>query len=71
MEEIMVTISRMHKGRRILASGVSRADALRNLERSMRWHNWLGWFSRVPAAVSNLVKPGVAAQFLRRTLGIH
>jgi hypothetical protein len=67
----MVTISRVHKGRRILASGVTRAEALRNLERSMRWHNRLGWLSRVPAAVSNLVKPGVAAQFLRRTLGIH
>ena len=67
----MVTISRVHKGRRILASGVTRTDALRNLERSIRWHNRLGWLSRVPAAVSNLVKPGVAAQFLRRTLGIH
>ena len=67
----MVTISRVHKGRRILASGVTRADALRNLERAMRWHNRLGWLSRVPAAVSNLVKPGVASQFLRRTLGIH
>ena len=67
----MVTISRVHKGGRILASGVTRADALRNLERAMRWHNRLGWLSRVPAAVSNLVKPGVAAQFLRRTLGIH
>jgi hypothetical protein len=67
----MVTISRLHKGKRILASGVTRADALRNLEQSMRWHNRLGWLSRAPAAVSNLVKPGVAAQFLRRTLGIH
>ena len=67
----MVTISRVYKGRRIRGSGVTRADALRNLELSIRWHNRLGWLSRLSAAVSNLVKPGVAVQFLRRTLGIH
>ena len=67
----MVTISRVHKGRRIRCSGKTSADALRNLERSMRWADRLGWLSRVPAAVSNFVKPGIAAQLSRRRLGIH
>jgi hypothetical protein len=67
----MVTISRVHKGKRIQGSGVTRADAIRNLERSIRWRDRFGWLCRVPAAASQLVRPGLAAQFFRRTLGIH
>ena len=67
----MVTISRVHKGRRILAAGVTRADALGNLERSIRWVDRFGWLCRLPAAASQLVRSRFAAQFFRRTLGIH
>ncbi len=67
----MVTISRVHKGRRIHGSGATRADALRNLERSIRWANRLGSLGRLPVAASQLVRPRLAAQFFRRTLGIH
>ena len=67
----MVTISRVHKGRRIRGSGVTRADALRNLERSIRWRDRLGWLSRVPVAASQLVRSGLLAHLFRRTLGNH
>ena len=67
----MVTISRVHEGRRIRGSGATRADALANLERSIRWLDRLGYLSRVPPAVSNLVKPRLAAQLFRRTRDIH
>lgn len=67
----MVTISRVHKGRRIRGSGTTRAHALANLERSIRWVDRLGYLSRVPAAVSNLMKSRPAAQFFRRTRDIQ
>jgi hypothetical protein len=67
----MVTISRVHKSGRVRGSGTTRADALANLEQSIRWVNRLGWLSRLPAAASQLVRPRFALQLVRRRLGIH
>lgn len=67
----MVTISRVHKGRRVRGSGTTRADALANVERSIKWLDRLDRLSRILAAASNVVKPVLAARSLRRTSGIH
>ena len=67
----MVTISRVYKGKRIRSSGSTRADALANLEHSIRWLDRLAWLKRVTEAGSIMLKPRHAALFLRRTLGIQ
>jgi hypothetical protein len=67
----MVTISRAYKGKRIRSSGATRAGALANLERSIRWVDRFAWLKRVTEAGSIMLKPRTAALFLRRTLGIQ
>ena len=67
----MVTISRVYNGRRICSSGPTRADALANLERSIRWLDRFELLKRVAAATSIIVRPSLAVAHLRRTLGIQ
>lgn len=67
----MVTISKIHKGKRVRASGTTREDARANLERSIRWLDRFALLHRVTAAVSKLLKNSVAAVDLRRALGIR
>jgi hypothetical protein len=67
----MLTISKVHNGRRVRGSGLTRAEALSNLDRSIRRSDRLAWLRRVAAVVSIITKPVLAAAYIRRTLGIQ
>lgn len=67
----MVTISRVHNGKRVRVSGATREDARANLERSIRWLDRFALLNRVTASASKLLKHGVAAVDFRRALGLR
>ena len=57
----MVTISRLHKGSRITASGVTRHAAIANLERSIWWWDRLAIFRRAIATIRFVTRLMVSA----------
>jgi hypothetical protein len=67
----MLTISKVHRGRRVRGSGLTRAEALANLDRSIRRSDRLACLRRVATFVSIIAKPVLAAAYIRRMLGIQ
>jgi hypothetical protein len=57
----MVTISRVHKGSRITASGITHDAAIANLERSIWWCDRLAIFRRVINTITFVTRLMVSA----------
>ena len=67
----MVTISRLHNGARITASGATRDVAIANLERSIWWLDRLASFRRAIDTITFVTRLMVSATPTRSMRRVH